>query len=260
MPVYHGAFRVVQRDVVQEDIRQQVAAGAGHISFGDPDFFNGVGHARRIVEQLHCEFPDVTYDVTIKVEHLLKHREDLPLLRRTGCLFITSAVESLDDGILARFAKGHTRADFYESVRLLRGAGLSMSPTFVTFTPWTTRAAYRDLLQSVLELDLVEKIAPIQFAIRLLIPAGSLLLELDEVRHLAGAFDPQALAHKWQHPDPEMDRLCVALQRLIALEERRGRSRYQIFQAIWEVANERPFDLSLPARAAIPYLNEPWYC
>jgi len=39
----------------------------------------------------------VTYDVTIKIEHLLKHRDALPVLGRTNCLFITSAVESLDD-------------------------------------------------------------------------------------------------------------------------------------------------------------------
>ena len=33
-----GAFAIVQRDVVLEDIRQQVAAGAEHMTFGDPDF------------------------------------------------------------------------------------------------------------------------------------------------------------------------------------------------------------------------------
>ena len=45
VPVYEGVFRIVDREVVLADIRQQVAAGARHITFGDPDFFNGVGHA-----------------------------------------------------------------------------------------------------------------------------------------------------------------------------------------------------------------------
>jgi hypothetical protein len=40
VPVYNGVFRIVQRDVVLADIRQQVAMGAEHITFGDPDFFN----------------------------------------------------------------------------------------------------------------------------------------------------------------------------------------------------------------------------
>ncbi|MFQ5695345.1 MAG: CUAEP/CCAEP-tail radical SAM protein, partial [Terriglobia bacterium] len=78
VPVYQGAFRVVQRDVVLEDIRRQVAAGAQHITFGDPDFFNGPGHVLPIVETLHREFPTLSYDVTIKIEHLLKQSEHLP--------------------------------------------------------------------------------------------------------------------------------------------------------------------------------------
>ena len=57
VPVYNGAFRIVERDVVLEDIRQQVAAGAQHITFGDPDFFNGPAHAMAIVEAMHREFP-----------------------------------------------------------------------------------------------------------------------------------------------------------------------------------------------------------
>ena len=74
VPVYNGTFRIVQRDVVLEDIRRQVAAGARHITFGDPDFFNGPGHAMPIVQALHRAWPWLSYDITIKIEHLRKHR------------------------------------------------------------------------------------------------------------------------------------------------------------------------------------------
>jgi radical SAM superfamily enzyme YgiQ (UPF0313 family) len=67
VPVYNGRFRIVQPEIVLADIRQQVAAGAEHITFGDPDFFNGPGHAIPLVTALHQEFPHLTYDVTIKV-------------------------------------------------------------------------------------------------------------------------------------------------------------------------------------------------
>jgi len=113
VPVYQGHFRVVQRDVVLEDIRRQVAAGAQHVTFGDPDFFNGFGHAAELVRTFGREFPGVSYDVTIKVEHLLRHADFLPVLRDTGCAFVVSAVESVDDYVLQHiFDKGHTRADF----------------------------------------------------------------------------------------------------------------------------------------------------
>src|SRR5207245_2029848 len=164
VPVYNGTFRIIQREIVLADIRQQVAMGAEHISFGDPDFFNGPGHAMAIVDALHAEFPWLTYDVTIKIEHLLKHRDLLSRLRDTECLFVVSAVESLDDDVLRRLDKGHTRADFFEAARLMRNGGLTLTPTFVTFTPWTTWRGYRDLLETLVELDLVENVSPIQLA------------------------------------------------------------------------------------------------
>ncbi|PYV18965.1 MAG: radical SAM protein, partial [Acidobacteria bacterium] len=152
VPVYNGQFRIVQPEVVLEDIRRQVAAGAEHITFGDPDFFNGPRHALDIVSALHREFPRLTYDVTIKIEHLLKHANCLRMLRETGCIFVTSAVESVNDAVLARLDKGHTAADFAAVAGIFRDAGLALSPTFVAFTPWTTLEGYRGLLERIAEL------------------------------------------------------------------------------------------------------------
>jgi radical SAM superfamily enzyme YgiQ (UPF0313 family) len=258
VPVYEGRFRVVQRDVVLADVRQQVQAGAQHITFGDPDFFNGPGHALAIMEALHTEFPGVTYDVTIKIEHLLKHREALPVLKRTGCLFVTSAVESVDDRVLALLAKGHTRADFVEALELTRTHGLTLSPTFVAFTPWTAREDYLNLLRAIRELDLIENVAPIQLAIRLLIPAGSKLLELEDLR--LEPFDPAALSYRWQHPDPAMDLLCADLQKLVGLGDRLGVSRGELFAMIWERAFGEAGDFKVDNRPAVPHLTEAWYC
>jgi hypothetical protein len=258
VPVYEGKFRVVQKEVVLADIRQQVAAGAQHITFGDPDFLNGPGHALAIVDALHAEFPGVTYDVTIKVEHLLKHRDVLDVLVRTGCLFIVSAVESVDDAILARLDKGHTRADFVRALELTRRLGLSLVPTFVAFTPWTTREAYLELLRAVRDLSLIGPVAPIQLAIRLLIPAGSKLLGLSDLE--TGPFDAAALSYRWKHPDPEMDRLCSDLLQMIRVEEKKGAGRAEIFGKIWERAFGELPDFHLASRATIPYLTEPWYC
>jgi hypothetical protein len=258
VPVYEGRFRIVPRDVVLADVRQQVKVGAQHITFGDPDFFNGPGHAVRIVEALHAEFPDLTYDVTVKVEHLLQHRDAVATLARTGCLFVTSAVESLDDAVLERLAKGHTRADFVRALDLMRSLGLTLLPTFVAFTPWTTRAAYLDLLRAIRDLDLTENVAPVQLAIRLLIPAGSKLLELLDLK--VEAFDPVALTYRWKHSDPEMDRLCSDLLKLVRSADKRDAARSETFGLIWERACGTFPDFMLPARATVPYLTEPWYC
>jgi radical SAM superfamily enzyme YgiQ (UPF0313 family) len=256
VPVYQGTFRVVQREVVLADIRQQVQAGAQHITFGDPDFFNGPTHARAIIEAMHREFPDLTYDVTIKIEHLLKHRELIPVLRGTGCAFVVSAVESIDDRLLALLEKGHTRADFLTALELTRSACLPLAPTFIPFTPWTTAAGFRELLRLIAAEDLIPNVPPIQMGIRLLIPEGSRLLELPEVRCMVGPFDAHRLVYPWQHPDPAMDALSGQIQALA----RSKASRAEIFARIWELAHCGNLDLPLAARATVPYLTEPWYC
>jgi radical SAM superfamily enzyme YgiQ (UPF0313 family) len=256
--VYQGTFRIVQPDVVLEDIRQQVAAGAEHIAFGDPDFFNGPTHAMRIVEAMHREFPGLTYDTTIKIEHLRGNRDLLPRLKETGCLFVTSAVESVDDRVLERLDKGHTRADFIEVVEQFRRIGLTLAPTFIPFTPWTTRQSYHELLALLAELDLVEHVAPIQLALRLLIPRGSRMLELEEVQSVVTGFDEPALLYRWQHPDPQVDSLASEALNLAALEE----PRREIFRRMWNLAADRPLpeDFDLMPRATIPYMDEPWFC
>jgi hypothetical protein len=267
VPVYGGVFRIVDREVVLADICQQVAAGAQHITFGDPDFFNGVGHAIPLVESLHREFPSLTYDVTIKVEHLLQHQELLATLSATGCLFIISAVESLDDSVLGKLEKNHTREDFFRAVELCRRAEITLEPTFLPFTPWTTFEQLLDLFAQLQRLDLVEAVGPIQLAIRLLITAGSRLLDLEEIRNLVGPFDAKALVYPWKHANPAVDELSEQLQNVVAESEKLRRSRSAIFDMMWravrEAANvdsEYRAQPVLAARATVPYLSEPWYC
>jgi radical SAM superfamily enzyme YgiQ (UPF0313 family) len=267
VPVYDGRFRVVDADVVVEDIRAQVASGATHITFGDPDFFNGIGHARRVVTTLTRAFPQLSYDVTIKIEHLLQHADDLRLLRDTGCAMVTSAVESVDDRILERLEKGHTAADFERAAALMERVGLPLAPTFVAFTPWTTMEGYIELLDTVERLGLVEQVSPIQWAIRLLIPSGSRLLELEDVRALVDPFDASALSYPWRHEDPRVD---VLQRRVAALVGRaQGTARAELFEAIRAMVVsmcDAPAEVKaralppLVARATVPYLTEPWYC
>ena len=262
VPVYGGQFRVVPIDVVMADIRAQVAGGAEHISFGDPDFLNGPTHARRLVERLHAEYPQLTYDVTIKIEHLLNHAEMVQVLRDTGCLFVTSAVESIDDAVLQRLRKGHTRADFIRAVALCRAAGLTLTPTFIPFTPWATLDAYVELLTALEDLDLTHEVAPIQLAIRLLVTADSPLLELPDVRDRVSTYDAASLTWPWTHEDARVD----ALQRTVMAIVRDGaaRSRGDVFadiSAVARVASGVPPRVAGASRTrAVPYVSEPWYC
>jgi hypothetical protein len=267
VPVYGGQFRAVPVDVVLDDIAHQVEAGAGHITFGDPDFLNGPAHARRLVERLHARWPSLSYDAIVKIEHLRRHADLLPVLRDTGCAFVTSAVESVDDHVLACLDKGHTRADVAWVAAECRRVGLPLVPTFVAFTPWTTLAGYLDLLDTMARLDLVAHVAPVQWTLRLLVTWQSRLLELEDVNRVIGPFDQTTLTYPWRHQDPRVDALQHEVMTLAGV--RAGRPRHEVYAGIRRLASEaagsdveepRSARPPLLARAAIPYLDEPWYC
>ncbi len=265
VPVYQGRFRAVPLGIVMEDIRQQVAQGAQHISFGDPDFLNGPMHALRIARALHAEFPAISFDATIKIQHLLQHQATLPELKRAGLLFVTSAVEAVDDRILEFLDKNHTRADFVRVVGILRGLDIALSPTFIPFTPWTTLDGYIELLSMLVELKLIESVAPVQLGIRLLVPEGSYLLKLEGFRSGLGDFDPEILGYRWSHPDPRVDALQREVMTVVEAADRRRLSRREAFAAIWQLAHDATrraaptLDIADPG-SAIPTMSENWYC
>ena len=265
-PVYGGRFFVAPRESVLEDIRGLVQRGVRHLTFADPDFWNGPGHSMAIVRAMHGEHPDLTFDVTTKVENLLKHRDKLPDLAAFGCLFVVSAVESLSPVVLRRLDKGHSPEDVFEALGLLRRAGISLRPTFVPFTPWTTIGDYVDLLDWVDDESLVSHVDPVQWSIRLLVPPGSLLVTLDAMEPHLGQLAPSGFSYRWTHPDPSMDALQTTVAEIVGDAARRGEPARTTFdrvrQAAYGVAGTALPTRFPPARAVAPTprLTEPWFC
>jgi len=265
-PVYGRRFFVIPRDVVLADVRQQVDAGAAHVTFGDPDFLNGPGHALAIARALHAEFPTVTFDFTAKIEHLLAQRAHLSELASLGALFVVSAAESLDDHVLAILDKGHTRADIEAALALTRAAGLSLRPTWVAFTPWTTLDAYRAWLDFIAAEGLIDATDPVQYALRLLVPPGSWLLEQAAMRSHLGRLVPDGFHHEWTHPDPRMDALQSAVAAAVGAAADRREDPALTFNRVRALAAAAagvaaPAAVGLaPDRRRPPRLSEPWFC
>jgi radical SAM superfamily enzyme YgiQ (UPF0313 family) len=266
-PVYDGRFFVVPRDVVVADVRQLVEAGATHVTFGDPDFLNGPGHALAVARAVHAEFPALTFDFTAKVEHLLRQRRHLPELRSLGCVFIVTAVESLSDTVLTHLDKGHTRADVVAALGAGRAAGIALRPTWVAFTPWTTLDDYREMLAFVEGEGLIDHVDPVQYSIRLLVPPGSLLLDSPAMRPHLGELVEGDFYYRWTLPDPRMEALHTRVASLVAEAAERGEDAAVTFYGIRALADQaagRPAPparpLPDPARARPPRLTEPWFC
>jgi len=263
-PVYDGRFFIVPTDILLEDIRGQVAAGATHITFGDPDFLNGPKHSLEVVRGMHAEFPSLTFDFTAKIEHLLTRGEGLPEFGELGCLFIISAVESLSETVLKILDKEHSREDVSSALDRCRDAGIPLRPTWVPFTPWTTLDDYLDILSFVEDNGLIDHVDPVQYMIRLLIPPGSWLAEHPATLPYRGALDEAALTWRWKHPDPQMDRLQRDIALLVEQDVADEVDAATTFARIRELAHGRPpesaVSLLAPDRELVPRMTESWFC
>jgi pyruvate-formate lyase-activating enzyme len=266
--VYDGRIRVVQPDVVVADIAQQVDGGATHITFGDPDFLNAVPHAMRVLREAHQRFPNLTFDVTTKVSHVVHHAALLPELHKSGVVFAVTAVESLSARVLEILDKGHTAEDAVRAVHLLRGSGIEVRPSLLPFTPWSGLRDWLDLLDFVAAHDLVGSVDPVQLSIRLLVPEGSLLLARPEMRSHLRDYDAAQLAWRWEHPDPRVDALQAEVAALVARDADAGVDAAATHGKLRRHAEHVARDAGIawhagepvPATAGRPRLSEPWFC
>ena len=265
--VYDGRVRPVDEATVVADVDQLVAAGAEHLTFSDPDFLNTPLHSRRVVSAIHRRHPGLTFDCTVKVEHVLRHPDVWPELAAAGCLFVVSAFESVDDTILDYLDKGHTTADASESVIRLRGHGIEVRPSWLPFTPWTTIDGLVDLLDFVIAHDLVGNVDPVQYAVRLLLPEGSLLLDRPEMTPHLGPFDADRLGWTWSHPDPAVDQLQQEISARV--EARVDQESALTFEEIDRLIRDRATtERPRPVIGAVstgpsgprPRLTESWFC
>lgn len=266
VPIYNGRFFAIPRNLVIEDIRRQVKAGAGHITFGDPDALNGPTHLLRIMRAVHEEHPHVTFDITTRIEHILEHRQHIPELGQLGCIFIISAVESLSDVVLKKIDKGHTREDVAEALRICDDAGIALRPSLLPFTPWTTLDDYLELLDFIEEHEMVEQVDPVHLSIRLLVPPGSSLLDEPDVDEWIGPLDEENFTYRWTHEDPRVDALQQQVAMLAETAEREEWDPYDTFTAIrfaaYQTAGRTPPSRKVRRgrRQPPPRLTESWFC
>lgn len=264
VPLYQGRFYAVPEELVLEDVAAQVAAGAAHVTFGDPDFLNGPTHALRTARAVHARFPELTFDFTAKVEHLVALPGAVAELAGLGAAFATTAIESLSDRVLAALAKGHTRADALRAIDLCREAGLPLRPSLVPFTPWSTLDDLVELFDVFEAKGVLPALDPVQLSIRLLVPPGS-LLEGDPSIAFEG-LDPAALTWRWRHPDARLDRLQA---RISAEVEAAAAAREEPLATLARVKVLTLAEAGLPHghvrtlapdQRRVPRLTESWFC
>lgn len=275
--LYNGRSRAVPIEAVMEDVASVVELGASHLSFLDPDFLNRPRHALALATELHATFPSLSFDATVKVEHVLSHADVWPVLFGLGLTHVTSAFESTDDHVLSLLDKGHTAADEERAVGLLRSAGVEVRPSWLPFNPWTTPRSIASLLELTARADLVWNTDAVQYSIRLLLPKGSLLLSepdpvLAEAITRAGPAPGWSTSVPWRHADPLLDGLQEAVAAVVEAATGRDASPEETFSDVWSACREAGAPLGEtppePAEALRsplpgperPSMSEAWFC
>ena len=196
---------IIPPDVVLADIRQVVQAGASHIFFEDAEFLNAKHHGLRIVRDMKQEFPDLTFDITTRADHILESKDTIRELYELGCEFVTSALEFPAQRILDAVHKELTLEDIKHAIAYCHDLGLAMNPTFIMFNPWVTLEELAGFREWLCEMGLAETINPVQFETRLYLYKGSPLLQHPDIQRLQ--LTEHDFHYDWAHSDPRVDQL-----------------------------------------------------
>jgi radical SAM family protein len=253
--VYDGRYRVTGLDTVMADVSALAAMGARHVTFGDPDFLNAPRYAMDVLGEVNSAFPDLTFDLTVKVEHILDHRDLWPVMAARNVVFVVSAFETTNDRVLGILEKGHTAMEMGEATMTTRMAGIQIRPSWMPFTPLTELTDLGDILQFLAEFDLLAMVDPVQLSIRLLIPEGSLILG-SEMAPFVNDYDSAGLSYRWTARDPRVDDLQ---RRLAAIAEQGGSDQKGTILEMWSQALPGVPIPEWPRQRPIR-LTESWFC
>ena len=200
--------------------RSQVAAGAEHVTFGDPDFLNGPGHALRVARARSTRASRRSRSTSPPRSRTWSRTPDARRRARgrLGAVFVTSAVESLSRPRAREARQGaHPRRRAPGLRRLRRGAGVAAPAVAAAVhalghargPPRPPRRARGggDARAPRPGAALDPAARPARLAPRAAIPTSP-----------SRGSTRRPLTWRWRHPDPRMD----ALQRA---DRRRGRGR-----------------------------------
>src|SRR5262249_33958482 len=112
----------------------------------------------------------------------------------------------------------------------------------------------------------------VQYAIRLLVPPGSAILQEPDAAAWLGPLDEAAFTYRWKHPDSRMDQLYVEVSALVEAAAREQRTTHETFAAVRTSAEHvlgmrGRVPVGVPTQAGsrragrpVPHLSEPWFC
>ena len=259
---FNGRFKTFSEEKIIGDISNQIESGAQHISFDDADFFNGPKYSLRILEKLYKKFPNITYDATIKVEHIIKYQKYFKELTNLNMLFVTSAFETTNNTVLEILKKNHTYKDLEQSISLSKQFDIDIRPTWMPFTPWTNTVDLINIVSLIEQYELRETVDPIQLAIKLLVPKGSLMIKRPEFSKYIGKYDQESFTYLWHYEDSQVEQLQALLFGYV-VEHDNINEKEQYLELIDIIQSFTKTNIIYNKKynyREVPKLSETWFC
>ena len=259
---FKGMFKTFGTEKIITDVTNQVEEGAKHISFNDPDFFNGPKHALKILQLLNEKHPSITYDSTIKVEHILKYPDYFQELKNLNMLFVISAFETTNDHVLNILQKNHSFNDLNKAVELSLENKIDIRPTWMPFSPWTEQNDLISIIKLIENYKLRETVDPIQLTIKLLVPKNSLILKRPEMKEYLLDYDPSSFSYAWKYKFPNIDNIQNELFTYVLQHE--SENEYAQYLGLVDIleshTNETLLNSERYSQRIVPKLSETWFC
>ena len=259
---FKGMFKTFGTEKIITDVTNQVEEGAKHISFNDPDFFNGPKHALKILQLLKEKHPSITYDSTIKVEHILKYPDYFKELKNLNMLFVISAFETTNDHVLNILQKNHSFNDLKKAVELSLENNIDIRPTWMPFSPWTEQNDLISIIKLIENYKLRETVDPIQLTNKLLVPKNSLILKRPEMKEYLLDYDPASFSYAWKYKFPNIDNIQNELFTYVLQHE--SENEYTQYLGLVDIleshTNETLLNSEKYSQRIVPKLSETWFC
>jgi hopanoid C-3 methylase len=203
---YDGGVAAYEVEPVVADALALAAEGVRHFLVIDAEFFNsrttGEAVMRRVREELGSS---VTFELTTRVDHVLRYTGELERLVELGLVAVTSALEFPSDRILRIFDKGVDTADMRRAIAEAARLGIVLDPTFIPFTPWVEYDELLTFEDFLVETGLAKVAHPTVLQTRLLLFRGSPLLGSPWLQDVP--LEERGFWLEWTHDDPRVEEL-----------------------------------------------------
>ncbi|GKW07622.1 arsinothricin biosynthesis radical SAM protein ArsL [Pectobacterium carotovorum] len=205
---YDGRVIKIPVDIITEDVKNMVYGGMTHLTFIDADWFSSRHYGIEILTELHKTHPELTFDITTRVDHIIENESRMELLRDLNVRIITSALEFPSENVLKIFNKQVTVSDTEKAIRIMKSSGIMLNPTFIMYNPWAGIRDMEHFHEWIDGVNLRDDIDPIQFETRLSLYKGSPLLLSDDIKNVS--LIEHDFHYDWAHSDPWVDELYAA--------------------------------------------------